>query len=152
MVLACLECGGKGNRETVCSSSWNQWRHWFPEEQEILKLRPRDTHNTEKNVVGFHIMSLIWIDRDEVENEQSCPLMIDQFQQIITAAKVINILTHISQKINLSFSSHFPHRILYVPSLATTQKHSLTYQLNLYIFFLKHTVLVMYISSVAVTY
>ncbi len=70
--------GVRGQRRgvTVCTSSWNQWHHSFHEEQKILKLRPRDTENTEKrNVVGFHIISLIWVDRDKVENWQSCPLI-----------------------------------------------------------------------------
>ncbi len=35
----------------------------------------RDTENFEKKKkVGFHIISLIRLDRDKIENAQSCPL------------------------------------------------------------------------------
>ncbi len=37
-----------------------QSHRWFQEEQEILKLHPRDTENIE-NIVEFHIISLIQI-------------------------------------------------------------------------------------------
>ncbi len=38
----------------------------FQEEQEILLLRSRETENIKKNTVGFHIVSLIQIERDSV--------------------------------------------------------------------------------------
>ncbi len=41
-----LECKGKGEGLAVCSSFENH--QWFSEEQEILKLHPRDTEITEK--------------------------------------------------------------------------------------------------------
>ncbi len=58
-----------------------EWRGvsslWFFYEQEILKLLPRHTQSIEKNIVGFHIISLFEIDRDKVDNQQSCPLTYD---------------------------------------------------------------------------
>ncbi len=39
----------------------------------ILKLHPRDAENILKNIAEFNIMSLVWKDRDKVENGQSGP-------------------------------------------------------------------------------
>ncbi len=36
--------------------------------------------HTKKYIVGFHTISLIWIDKDKVENQRSCPLSWAQSQ------------------------------------------------------------------------
>ncbi len=49
---------------------------YITEEQEILKLHPRNRESIEKYIVGFHNTSLIGTDRDKLENRQSCPLTV----------------------------------------------------------------------------
>ncbi len=59
----------------------------FQEDQKILKLRPRDTDNNEKNIVGFHIISLILIDKNKVEKLQM-PFRCHFFKMFVTSAFV----------------------------------------------------------------
>ncbi len=60
----------------VCSASGKVRGKQFvvQQEQKILKLRPRDTENTEKKILGFHIRSLVETDKDKVGNLWCCSL------------------------------------------------------------------------------
>ncbi len=48
-----LECEWKGEMQTGCSSSWNQWHHWFQEEQDFEAAFQRHRGHWEKILSGF---------------------------------------------------------------------------------------------------